>query len=135
MGFNQQNSQAILRKQLIYSDVISSEITIANANTTKEQVVHNIVFGKILKKYRLLKHPTKQPETNRNKLSKVQRKCISFSKKQLKGNGDSETCEEQNMSPEMTKKQLSYKFSAWVSSTPDFCVNMCKIEPYLLHAG
>ena len=59
MGFNQQNSQAILRKQLIYSDVISSEITIANANTTKEQVVHNIVFGKILKKYGLLKHATK----------------------------------------------------------------------------
>ena len=58
-----------LRKQLVYADAISLEITVANANsnTAKKLVVRNIVSGKISKKYKLLKYAAKKlvpSETN-----------------------------------------------------------------------
>ena len=71
---------------MVYADAISLEIAVANANSNnaKKQVVRNIVSRKILKKYKLLKYAAKKKNgTNRNKLSKVQNKSLSF--KQKKG--------------------------------------------------
>ena len=79
-GFQPLELPADLRKQLVCADAIPLEIAVANANsnTAKKQVVRNIVSGKILKKYKLLKYPAKETGTNRNKLSKVQNKSLSF---------------------------------------------------------
>ena len=75
-----------LRKQLVYADAISLEMATANtnSNTAKKQVVRNIVSRKILKKYKLLKYAAKKTGTNRNKLSKVQNKSLSFEQKKGK---------------------------------------------------
>ena len=92
-GFQPSEFPVNLRKQLVYADAISLEIAVANANsnTAKKQVVRNIVSGKILKKYKLLKYAAKKTGTNRNKLSKVQKKSLSFEQKKGKahpGKGD-----------------------------------------------
>ena len=68
-GFQPSEFPVNLRKQLVYADAISLEIAVANANsnTAKKQVVRNIVSGKILKKYKLLKYAAKKlapTETN-----------------------------------------------------------------------
>ena len=85
-GFQPSEFPVDLRKQLVYADAISLEIAVANANsnTAKKQVVRNIVSGKILKKYKLLKYAAKKNGTNRNKLSKVQNKSLSFEQKKGK---------------------------------------------------
>ena len=85
-GFQSSEFPVNLRKQLVYADTISLEIAVANANsnTANKQAVPNIVSGKILKKYKLLKYAAKKTGTNRNKLSKVQNKSLSFEQKKGK---------------------------------------------------
>ena len=68
-GFQPSEFPVDLRKQLVYADTISLEIAVtnANSNTAKKQVVRNIVSGKILQKYKLLKYAAKKlapTETN-----------------------------------------------------------------------
>ena len=68
-GFQPSEFPVDLRKQLVYADTISLEITVtnANSNTAKKQVVRNIGSGKILQKYKLLKYAAKKlapTETN-----------------------------------------------------------------------
>ena len=61
-GFQPSEFPVNLRKQLVYADATSFEIAIANANSNS-----NIVSGKILKKYKLLKCAAKElapTETN-----------------------------------------------------------------------
>ena len=59
---------------MVDADAISLEIAVANANsnTAKKQVLRNIVSGKILKKYELLKYAAKKKlaptETNYSRL-------------------------------------------------------------------
>ena len=61
-GFQSSEFPVNLRKQLVYTDAISLEIAVANANsnTANKQAVPNIVSGKILKKYKLLKYAAKK---------------------------------------------------------------------------
>ena len=53
-GFQPSEFPVDLRKQLVYANAIFLEIAVANANsnTVKKQVVHNIVSGKISRKYK-----------------------------------------------------------------------------------
>ena len=79
-GFQPSEFPVNLQKQLVYADDLSLEIAVANANsnTANKQAVPNIVSGKILMKYKLLKYAVKKTGTNRNKLSKAQNKSLSF---------------------------------------------------------
>ena len=66
-----------IHTQLVYGNVISSEIATANAEERdRKQGIRNLISGKILKKYRMGRLASKKTGTNRNKLSKVSSKLL-----------------------------------------------------------
>ena len=76
-GMNPSSIPRGIHTQLVYGNVISSEIAIANAEErNRKQGIRNLISGKILKKYRMGKLVSKITGTNRNKLSKVSSKLL-----------------------------------------------------------
>ena len=85
-GFDPAKFPKDLHKQLLYADALSTEIAVANAKTSKKQSIRNIISGRILKKYRLLKYAAEKTGTNRMKLSKVHSKFLTVNKKSRETN-------------------------------------------------